>query len=46
LDALNQGELPTEISNPANYPAVARELKLFLSRLHVPRDAPKDENVL
>jgi len=28
-----QGDLPKEISDPAHYPAVARELKLFLSSL-------------
>lgn len=28
-----QGDLPQEISDPANYPAVAHELKLFLSSL-------------
>lgn len=28
-----QGDLPQEISNPANYPTVAHELKLFLSSL-------------
>jgi hypothetical protein len=28
-----QGDLPKEISDPANYPAVARELKLLLSSL-------------
>ena len=28
-----QGDLPKEISDPANYPAVAHELNLFLSSL-------------